>query len=271
MAFTLISTLLLCLLSFLFSSVNADSETHIVKFDNQLHVVMDRFDTLNLHKTPSNEVVSILLAAIDPSSYSGIAYLQTGNCGFNGENCGIIEMTLDNPTVSGSGSSADISYIPPLAYSVPYKFEFYGGCDGSGASCTSSDCSEAFFQSDQTYVQVACQTDNVNILITFCEGGSSSGSDVASSSTADSGSVTVVLDATRLASDSSTTSVNIPTSTVVDGDSPESSLVSSSATYTSSSTSGIGNRRCSNYRRRRSTDFTEGLKIHRRRAALSRL
>ncbi|KAJ3763596.1 hypothetical protein EV360DRAFT_91791 [Lentinula raphanica] len=191
MAFTLISTLLLSLLSFLFSSVNADSETHIVKFDNQLR-----------------------------------------NCGFNGENCGIIEMTLDNPTVSGSGSSADISYIPP----------FYGGCDGSGASCTSSDCSEAFFQSDQTYVQVACQTDNVNILITFCEGGSSSGSDVASSSTADSGSVTVVLDATRLASDSSTTSVNIPTSTVVDGDSPESSLVSSSATSTSSSTSGIGNR-----------------------------
>ncbi|KAJ3724453.1 hypothetical protein C8R42DRAFT_661836 [Lentinula raphanica] len=263
MAFTLISTLLLCLLSFLFSSVNADSETHIVKFDNQCGYGQPQL-------IQGNDVLTTTEYQFN-SSYSGIAYLQTGNCGFNGENCGIIEMTLDNPTVSGSGSSADISYIPPLAYSVPYKFEFYGGCDGSGASCTSSDCSEAFFQSDQTYVQVACQTDNVNILITFCEGGSSSGSDVASSSTADSGSVTVVLDATRLASDSSTTSVNIPTSTVVDGDSPGSSLVSSSATSTSSSTSGIGNRRCSNYRRRRSTDFTEGLKIHRRRAALSRL
>ncbi|KAJ3845438.1 hypothetical protein F5878DRAFT_125134 [Lentinula raphanica] len=153
MAFTLISTLLLCLLSFLFSSVNADSETHIVKFDNQCGYGQPQL-------IQGNDVLTTTEYQFN-SSYSGIAYLQTGNCGFNGENCGIIEMTLDNPTVSGSGSSADISYIPPLAYSVPYKFEFYGGCDGSGASCTSSDCSEAFFQSDQTYVQVACQTDNV--------------------------------------------------------------------------------------------------------------
>ncbi|KAJ3866570.1 hypothetical protein EV359DRAFT_36288, partial [Lentinula novae-zelandiae] len=86
-----------------------------------------------------------------------------GGCGFNGEYCGIVEMTLDNPTASGGGASADISYIPP----------FYGGCDGEGASCNSSACSEAFYEPDQTYVQVACQNDDVNILITFCEGGES--------------------------------------------------------------------------------------------------
>ncbi|KAJ3815858.1 hypothetical protein F5876DRAFT_29757, partial [Lentinula aff. lateritia] len=86
-----------------------------------------------------------------------------GGCGFNGEYCGIVEMTLDNPTASGSGASADISYIPP----------FYGGCDGEGASCNSSACSEAFHEPDQTYVQVACRNDDVNILITFCEGGES--------------------------------------------------------------------------------------------------
>lgn len=36
-----------------------------------------------------------------------------GDCGFNGEECGIVEMTLINPAVAGGGSSADISYIPP--------------------------------------------------------------------------------------------------------------------------------------------------------------
>ncbi|KAJ3748702.1 hypothetical protein DFH05DRAFT_1520306 [Lentinula detonsa] len=262
MAFTLITTPLLCVLSFLISLVNA--ETHVVKFDNQCGYGAPQL-------IQGNDVLTTTEYQFN-GSYSGIAYLQTGNCGFNGEYCGIVEITLNNPTVNGGGSSADISYIPPLAYSVPYKFEFYGGCDGNGASCTSSDCSEAFYEPDQTYVQVACQTDNVNILITFCEGGSSGDSD-AVSTTASSGPNAADVMLTSTSSTSSTqveASSSIPTTTIADGDSPTSSLVSSTATAPSS-TSSSGSRRCSNNRRRRSSNLSEGLKVHRRRSANSQL
>ncbi|KAH0588387.1 hypothetical protein H2248_004242 [Termitomyces sp. 'cryptogamus'] len=100
---------------------------------------------------------------------SAIAYLQTGACGFNGEGCTLIEMTLVNPTTPGSGSSADISLIPPHAFSVTSGFGYFNGCDGAGADCTSPSCPTAFFEPDDTNVQVACQTDNVNLAITFCD------------------------------------------------------------------------------------------------------
>ncbi|KAF8419260.1 hypothetical protein L210DRAFT_3426224, partial [Boletus edulis BED1] len=45
--------------------------------------------------------------------FSGIAYLQTGGCNLNGENCTLLETTLINPTCAGCGSSTDISLIPP--------------------------------------------------------------------------------------------------------------------------------------------------------------
>ncbi|KAJ4483457.1 hypothetical protein J3R30DRAFT_3448542 [Lentinula aciculospora] len=248
----------LFVLSFFSTLVNA--ETHIVKFDNQCG-----YGTPQLIQ--GNDVLTSTQYTFN-ESYSGVAYLQTGNCGFNGEYCGIVEMTLDNSVTSGGGSSADISYIPPLAYSVPYKFEFYGGCDGNGASCTSSDCSEAFYESDQTYVQVACQTDDVNILITFCESGSTGSSD-ASSATAVSGSgaVDVMLTSTSSAPAQVETSSTLPTTTVVDGST--SSVVSSIATALSG-TSSSSSRRCNN-RKRRSSDLSESLKAHRRRSPLSRL
>ncbi|KAL0568816.1 hypothetical protein V5O48_013160 [Marasmius crinis-equi] len=46
---------------------------------------------------------------------SAIAYLQTGPCLLNGEKCMTVEMTLKNPTPGqpGSGSSVDLSLIPP--------------------------------------------------------------------------------------------------------------------------------------------------------------
>ncbi|KAJ4487368.1 hypothetical protein C8J55DRAFT_327818 [Lentinula edodes] len=165
MSLTLFSAFLFFVL--LVSPAFVNAETHIVKFDNQCG-----------YGTPQLIQVSLRLSSglyTQSRCRDCRSYLQTGGCGFNGEYCGIVEMTLDNPTVSGSGASADISYIPPLAYSVPYKFEFYGGCDGEGASYVgnSSACSEAFYEPDQTYVQVACQNDDVNILITFCEGGES--------------------------------------------------------------------------------------------------
>jgi hypothetical protein len=39
--------------------------------------------------------------------------LSTGSCGFNGEGCTLVETTLLNATTDGSGSSTDISLIPP--------------------------------------------------------------------------------------------------------------------------------------------------------------
>ena len=45
-----------------------------------------------------------------------------GSCGDNGEGCTLIETTLVNPTSPGSGSSTDISLIPPLAFSVTSGF-----------------------------------------------------------------------------------------------------------------------------------------------------
>ncbi|KAF8726212.1 hypothetical protein AX14_007924 [Amanita brunnescens Koide BX004] len=100
---------------------------------------------------------------------SAIAYLQTGSCGLNGEGCTLIETTLVNPTTPGSGSSTDISLIPPHAFSVTSGFGYYNGCDGAGADCTNPNCPTAFFQPGDTGVQVPCQVDNVDLAITFCD------------------------------------------------------------------------------------------------------
>ncbi|GBE80221.1 hypothetical protein BKA93DRAFT_816053 [Sparassis latifolia] len=93
-----------------------------------------------------------------------ISYLQTGGCGDNGESCTLIEATLSN-----GYSSADISLISPHAFSVTSGFGYYDGCDGAGADCTYSGCPDAFTSPDQTYKQVGCSADNVNLAITFCD------------------------------------------------------------------------------------------------------
>ncbi|KAJ7077543.1 glycopeptide [Mycena belliarum] len=85
---------------------------------------------------------------------SAIAYLQTGGCGFNGESCTLVELTLDN-----RGSSADLSLIP----------SYFGGCDGAGADCTGPNCPAAFEDPSQTFKQVGCSAANVNLAITFCD------------------------------------------------------------------------------------------------------
>ncbi|KAF8883280.1 Glp-like protein [Infundibulicybe gibba] len=95
-------------------------------------------------------------------------YLQTGGCQFDGGGCTIVETTLRNPTSPGSGSSTDISLIPPLAFSVTTGFGYFNGCDGMGADCTGPQCTTAFHNPDDTQVQVACQTNDVDLVITFC-------------------------------------------------------------------------------------------------------
>ncbi|KDR84622.1 hypothetical protein GALMADRAFT_133877 [Galerina marginata CBS 339.88] len=94
----------------------------------------------------------------------------TGNCLLNGEHCMTIETTLVNPDPArpGSGSSTDLSLIPPLAFSVTSGFGYYNGCDGAGSSCNNANCNTAFHIPTDTFVQVGCQTNNVNLAITFC-------------------------------------------------------------------------------------------------------
>ncbi|KAF8993011.1 Glp-like protein [Cyathus striatus] len=139
------------------------AETHTVHFDNRCG-----FGTPTLIQGPNVLSTGGDFTAGGPLT-AAIAYLQTGGCGFNGEGCTLIELTLINPTSPGSGSSADISLIPPHAFSVTSGFGYFNGCDGAGADCTNPSCPTAFFQPDQTDRQVACQANNVNLAITFCD------------------------------------------------------------------------------------------------------
>ncbi|KAJ7476597.1 glycopeptide [Mycena latifolia] len=144
----------------------AHAETHTITFTNKC-----KSGTPKLIQGPN-----VLSSGDKPFTIHGplrgaIAYLQTGNCGFNGENCIIVETTLVNPTTPGSGSSTDLSLIKPHKFSVKTGFKYFNGCHG-GADCTNpkepAHC-PAFHHPKDTGVQVACQADNVNLAITFCE------------------------------------------------------------------------------------------------------
>ncbi|KII85627.1 hypothetical protein PLICRDRAFT_178672 [Plicaturopsis crispa FD-325 SS-3] len=97
---------------------------------------------------------------------AAISYLDTG-CGADGEGCTLVETTMKNPTTPGSGSSTDISLIPPLAFSVKASFAYKNGCS-NGASCDSASCPTAFHVPTDTHVQQACQADNAGLTITYC-------------------------------------------------------------------------------------------------------
>ncbi|KAF9000288.1 glycopeptide [Cyathus striatus] len=139
-------------------------EKHTVTFENNWDMELPTY--------PGTKVLSTGEPyTSDGPLYSVIAYLQTGDCGYDGIGCSLVETSLINPKCPGCGSSSDISLIPPLAYSVPVDFTYYGGCNGLGATCSSADCETAFFDPDDNEVQVACQDDDVNLKITFCPNG----------------------------------------------------------------------------------------------------
>ncbi|KAF8823893.1 hypothetical protein HHX47_DHR9000169 [Lentinula edodes] len=140
----------------------AQAETHTVSFTN-----------LCGRGVPTLKANGVTLSTGGAYTSNGpleaaIAYLDVG-CGANGEGCTMVETTLVNPTSPGSGSSTDITLISPHTFSVTTGFGYYDGCDGAGADCTSASCSTAFHVSTDTGVQVACQSDNVNLAITFCD------------------------------------------------------------------------------------------------------
>jgi len=98
------------------------------------------------------------------------AYLQ-GNgvqCGFNGDHCSVVELTLQNvlPGKPGSGSSTDISLIPPLAFSSKIAFNYGKSC--KGAECDDANCPMAFRISTDYSAQVQCETNDVGLTVSFC-------------------------------------------------------------------------------------------------------
>ncbi|KAI0743587.1 hypothetical protein C8Q80DRAFT_1056624, partial [Daedaleopsis nitida] len=146
----------------LFAAASVNAEKHIIRFENKCGKGTPQL-------IQGGKVLSTGQDFVSNGPFSaGIAYLQTGNCGFNGDNCSLLEMTLVNPTAPGAGSSTDISLITPHAFNVPTSFSYFGGCDRQGATCSSDNCPTAFFQPNDNQVQVQCQSDDVNLLITFC-------------------------------------------------------------------------------------------------------
>ncbi|KAL1668814.1 hypothetical protein GGF50DRAFT_123778 [Schizophyllum commune] len=89
------------------------------------------------------------------------SYLQTGSCGGSADGCTLLELTLQNPTSPGAGSSVDVSLIPPHTYSVKTGFSYSNGCDGQGKTCGSADCPEAFHVTDDYGAQVQCEANDV--------------------------------------------------------------------------------------------------------------
>ncbi|GLB37997.1 hypothetical protein LshimejAT787_0410480 [Lyophyllum shimeji] len=150
------------LVALLATVVGVQAERHVVHFDNRCG-----FGTPTLIQ--GSRVLSTGGDYVSNGPLRGaIAYLQTGKCGFNGDGCTLIETTLVNPTSPGAGSSSDISLIPPHAFSVTSGFGYYNGCDGAGADCNNANCPQAFRTPTDTWVQVQCQANDVNLAITFC-------------------------------------------------------------------------------------------------------
>ncbi|TFY63159.1 hypothetical protein EVJ58_g3408 [Rhodofomes roseus] len=171
---------------------------------------------------------------------SAIAYLQNGNqCGYNGEYCTLMEMTMNNPTCAGCGSSADLSLIDPHAFSYWTSFAYFNGCENTGANCPAAGCAAAFYYSDETQVQVACQADNAGLLIAFC----------ADATTLDANNLPGTNPSSSEASSTSSTYVApttsyTPTSTYVPPTSSVVSSFSSSASSSSAAASSSASAKC---------------------------
>ncbi|KAJ6625659.1 glycopeptide [Mycena sp. CBHHK59/15] len=145
MAFTLASAVLLVFAC----ATGVYAESHTVKFDNRCGYgtpqLIEGGDVLTTTSyTSTGELVAVIANQT-----------RSGSCGFNGERCTLLEMTLTNPEAVGGGSSADISLIDPHTFSVVTHIEFYDGCDGVSTTCNSANCNTAFKQPDDTWVSTS--------------------------------------------------------------------------------------------------------------------
>ncbi|PCH44475.1 hypothetical protein WOLCODRAFT_76446 [Wolfiporia cocos MD-104 SS10] len=139
--------------------VNVHAETHTITFTNNCG-----YGTPYLRDQNGNVLSTGAPYTSNGPILGAIAYLQTGPCGNNGENCLLVETSLN-----GEFSSTDLSLIPPHSFQVTSGFGYYNGCDGAGADCTDPDCPDAMTDPSQTWKQVGCSVPNVDLAITFCD------------------------------------------------------------------------------------------------------
>ncbi|KAJ7110926.1 hypothetical protein C8R44DRAFT_883387 [Mycena epipterygia] len=143
----------------------ARAETHTVEFVNECGFGTEQPTFVQGGRVLSTGGELHHQFTINGPLLNGIAYLQTGACGTNGEGCTTVQTNLTNGM-----SCAEVSLVPPHAFSVSTGFGFFGGCEGVGQDCTSPTCAPAFqgFLPGQPD-EVCCSAANVNLAITFCD------------------------------------------------------------------------------------------------------
>ncbi|KAH9830061.1 glycopeptide [Rhodofomes roseus] len=151
---------------FLVTVVHAQ-EQHIVSIVNNCgkgYPVLGGLDGRQFY--PTSEPVVFVGPALGLFSYLQYTDDDGNNvCEQNGEGCTTIEASLNS-----NGSSADISLVPPHAFSVTTGFGYYDGCDGAGLDCTNADCPGAKkHNSSQGWLPISCSAANVSLGITFCD------------------------------------------------------------------------------------------------------
>ncbi|EJD03421.1 uncharacterized protein FOMMEDRAFT_156827 [Fomitiporia mediterranea MF3/22] len=139
-------------------AAGALAETHKVTFENKCGKGTPQLQQKN--KTVSSTSTYTANSTFE----SATAFLQTGECGGNGQNCTLIETNLKN---SGN-SSTNITLVPPQKFNVPAAFRYEGGCNGTGLNCTSANCTEAIHNRTVSVKPSSCNASNVNLIITFC-------------------------------------------------------------------------------------------------------
>ncbi|KAE9390583.1 hypothetical protein BT96DRAFT_1024492 [Gymnopus androsaceus JB14] len=154
-----------------------------------------------------DELPSIVLATGDGAVYTNdtvnaVAFLNTGGCGPNGGLCTAVDLELG--LVNGS-STAIIDLVPTHEFTVPVSFVFYNGCDGSGTSCSSADCTTAEGSTTPGQGLIQCADDGASVKVTFCPGNATSTSSSASSTSTSASSSSSSASSSFAATASSTT------------------------------------------------------------------
>ncbi|RPD59800.1 hypothetical protein L227DRAFT_575790 [Lentinus tigrinus ALCF2SS1-6] len=234
------------------SGVSVRAETHTIRFENKCGKGTPQLIQNGKVLSSGEDFVS------NGPFTAGIAYLQTGECLFNGEECTLLEMTLVNPVAPGSVSSTDISLITPHAFNVAASFSYFNGCDRQGTTCNSADCTTAFHKFDDNQVQVQCDSSDVDVLITFCGDATQSTAFASGSSklSSDVFSRTSAAASTKSAVSHATSSTKVATTAV----SPVANVATSasaSAVTSSASASSTLKCRAGARHRRRSTEQPE--------------
>ena len=133
-------------------------ETHTVRFVNNCH-----YGTPTLVQGGRNLPILGNQYTAHAPFMNATVFLQTGECGHYGEDCTVIQTTLQN-VIPGvlNGSATSINIDLPYKFNVPASFSYSSGCRGVGANCSSQFCPKT------ERAPVTCTAQDVNRDITFC-------------------------------------------------------------------------------------------------------